>query len=132
VSESPPIIIRQSARYDIALRAHLAIAKPHASDVKFASAAGAKDGWIECDLIDISTGGVGLITRLFVPRRVLAKVRVFSDENCSSPVLECTCRIQRVIMTDRRPAYLLGTSFEGMTPAETESLERLFTRLNAE
>jgi hypothetical protein len=35
-------------------------------------------------------------------------------------------------MTDRRPAYLLGTSFEGMTPAETESLERLLTRLNAE
>ncbi|MFZ4574870.1 MAG: PilZ domain-containing protein [Phycisphaerales bacterium] len=130
MSSSPPIIIRQSARYDVVMRAQLSVSPEHAGIVRFSGASGSRDGWIECDLIDISTGGVGLITRLFVPRRLVARVRIFTSEESTEPALECGIRVQRVIMTDRRPAYLLGTCFEGVTDSEMQALQTLLARLN--
>lgn len=132
LSEQPPVIIRHSARHDLVMRAEVSIAPGQRALLKFASAAGARDGWLDADVLDVSSGGLGLVIRLFIPRRALARVRLFIDEAGKERVIECQVRVQRVIMTDRRPAYLLGTSFEGLTAAEIEGLDQLIERLNAD
>ncbi len=114
------------------MRAEISISPTQSSLVKFASAAGAREGWLEADVLDVSSGGLGLVTRLFIPRRALARVRLYTNDGGTESVLECQVRVQRVIMTDRRPAYLLGTSFESLTAAEIQALDQLLDRLNAD
>lgn len=92
---------------------------------RLASQAGAMDGWLEVDVVDLSHGGMGLISLVFLPRRTLLTVRVFSPQGDGAEILQCPVRIQRVCMTDRRPAYLLGTSFEQMSPERRSKLDEL-------
>jgi hypothetical protein len=132
LSDQPPVIIRQSTRHDVVLRALVAFSQSQDGKACFSSQAGARDGWTDADLLDISGGGLGLITRLFIPRRALIRVRLFESEEMVQPMIEVQARVQRVVMTDRRPAYLLGASIEGLTSQELEGLDRFLRRLNDE
>jgi len=130
MEESPPVIIRRSVRHDVSMRATLRVASEHTGSVRFTSAAGAKDGWIECDMVDLSSGGLGVMSGFLVPRRCVVLVRVFGLEAGAGPILEVPCRVQRICMTDRRPAYLIGTSFEAMSATAAEGVNALLTLLS--
>jgi hypothetical protein len=119
------IIIRQSARHDVCLRGLVRIAPESAGIVKFARASGAKDGWCEVDIVDLSSGGVGFISMLFLPRRTLLTLQVFGNVPEAPPLATFNCRIQRVCMTDRRPAYLIGAAVELPDAEARTGLERL-------
>ena len=125
--------IRRSQRHDVALPARFCIAPAHSALVRLSSGSGARDGWLDAGLVDLSSGGVGLVTSVFVPRRCLITVRVWGDNSPEAqsepPILEVGARVQRIVMTDRRPAYLLGTAFEGLTAEVVRSVEALLTRL---
>ncbi|MCB9846468.1 MAG: PilZ domain-containing protein [Phycisphaeraceae bacterium] len=116
--------IRRSVRNELYLPAKIAIAPEHRSLVRFAPSAGA-NGWIDADLLDFSPGGVGLITRVFVPRRCRIQIRVFDLADPSVQLLETTARVMRLVMTDGRPAYMLGTSFEDDDSHTSEGIERM-------
>ena len=121
--------VRRSARYEVALPGRVRIAAEHRSIVRFAPSSGARDGWIEVDLIDIGTGGVGLFSPIFLPRNADADLEILSHDESRSVLLACRSRVQRVIMTDRRPAYLLGLAFVGHSPETVKKISDLLAAL---
>ncbi len=124
--------IRRSQRHDVAMAARFSIAPVHAPLVRLSTGSGARDGWLDAGVVDISSGGVGLITPVFVPRRCLILVRLRADDSPEAPTLvEVGARVQRIVMTDRRPAYLLGTAFEGMNAETGRGIEALLARMES-
>jgi hypothetical protein len=126
------VIVRRSVRHDVVMRAAISIAPEHARHVKFGAAAGAREGWVDGDVVDFSAGGLGFVSGLFVPRKARIGVRVFSPVNPEDVLLTCIVRVQRVTMTDRRPAYLLGTSFENPPPEVGVQINDLLAILSGE
>ncbi len=121
------IIVRQSARHDVCLRGLARIAPESAGTVRLARASGAKDGWIEVDVVDLSSGGVGFVSMLFLPRRSVVTLRIFGNAPEAPALATVQCRIQRVCMTDRRPAYLIGAAIESTDDEARGGLEKLLT-----
>jgi hypothetical protein len=108
------IIFRKSARYDVSLPARVRVAEAHAGVVRFTAIAGVRQGWLPVDLVDFSSGGLGFLSSVFVPRRCILQIQIFGLEQgpAETALIDGVCRVQRVVMTDRRPAYLVGASFE--------------------
>lgn len=120
--------VRRSARYEVALPGRVRIAAEHRSIVRFAPSSGARDGWIPVDIIDVGTGGVGLFSPIFLPRNADADLEILGHQERGGVLLACRSRVQRVVMTDRRPAYLLGLAFVGQSP---ETVKKISDLLNA-
>jgi hypothetical protein len=122
-------IVRRSVRYDVSIRASISVLPEHGSLVRFAGAAGARDGWVDVDLVDFSSSGVGLMCGVFVPRRTLLMARLYSYGPDAKVIVEAPLRVQRVCMTDRRPGYLVGTSFADPAPKAIDQINRLLELL---
>ncbi|RMH14693.1 MAG: PilZ domain-containing protein [Planctomycetota bacterium] len=129
MGERGDMIVRRYARQDLVLPAIVSVAPEHQSLVRFAPSACERDGWIKATLTDISPGGLGLITEVFVPRMSILRVRVMELEG-DRHVLDVKVRTQRVMMTDRRPGYLLGAAFVDLTD-EQKTLVESITSLGA-
>lgn len=126
------VIVRTAVRHDVCLRGAVSVVQESGQGVRLSAAAGATDGWIEVDVVDISAGGIGLISTVFFPRRTLLTLRVFSPQAEGVEIFAANARIQRVCMTDRRPAYMLGTSFERLTAAQQAHLRAVLTTVGAD
>ncbi len=113
------LAVRQTQRHDVALKGRMAIAPDHAALVRLAQAAGGKDGWIDIDVMDVSVGGLALLSPVFLPRRVMTIVRILGTQ-AGEVMLETPATVQRVVMTDRRPMYLLGLL---VNPTESSSAQ---------
>jgi hypothetical protein len=122
-------MVRQSVRYDVSIRGSIAVDSEHAVHLRFGAAAGAKEGWVDLDIIDFSSNGIGMISSVFVPRKTVLLVRAYSYGPDSQLILEVPVRVQRVCMTDRRPAYLIGTSFADPGPEATRQINDLLNLL---
>lgn len=121
-----PLVLRRTARYDVALRARVTLAPEHAAWVKFSAGVTERQGGLEVDVVDISCGGAGLLSGVFIPRNCRLDIRIMGlgGEN-SEELVKVRAKVHRVIMTDRRPAYLIGTSFEHLTSEQTARLDWL-------
>jgi len=132
------ISIRKSARFEIVLPVRLKLSSKQAVRVAFRSdpepPSAAQDspdaGFIRGDLIDISRGGLGIMTPNFLPKGCRAEVRICAlDADISRPLLVSRVRVQRAFMTDSRPAYLLGAAFVDTDDVFEHDLQLLLTRL---
>lgn len=122
------IIFRKSARFDVSLPARVSVTEAHAGLVRFTASAGARQGWLPVDLVDFSAGGLGFLSGVFVPRRCILRIQIFGLERAGAePLIDGVCRAQRVVMTDRRPAYLVGASFEQPSALLEEQIARVLT-----
>lgn len=126
------MIVRRNTRYDVSIRAAMSVSEQHAGSVRFGPSAGGKDGWVECDCVDLSMGGLGLLTTVFVPRPTVVRVRLFNSSEACALVLECECVVRRVLMTDRRPAYHLGCSFGTLSDEQLRQVEALIASVATE
>lgn len=130
MSQDSGFIFRQTARMDLSLPARVSVAPEHAGVVRFTSFAGVREGWLDVDLVDFSSKGVGFMTSVFIPRRCLLSLRILSHGAEPKRVLvEGLARVQRVVMTDRRPGYLIGTSFEVMTSELHAQIEEVVRQI---
>jgi len=130
MADREELSIRRTVRHEVFLPARIAVAPEHAEIVRLASTSPGEPS-IEVDLIDFSAGGVGMISQTYLPRNCLIQVRVLSpDENQSEPLFEAIAQIQRIVMTDRRPAYLIGTSFIDLTPKQQEQIDAVLATLD--
>jgi c-di-GMP-binding flagellar brake protein YcgR len=120
--------VRRTERHDVALRGRFRIAESHAGIVRLAKASGVRDGAIETDVVDISGGGLGLLTPVFIPKRVHVRCQVLLP-NSDQTAFECTGIVSRVVMTDRRPMYLIGLTFDEMSDAARGRLTALLVEL---
>ena len=129
MSEQQHAIVRRSVRYDVSIRAAISVLPEHAGLVRFAGGSGARDGWVDVDLVDFSSSGVGLMSAVFIPRRTLLMARLYGPGGSTQVIVEAPLRVQRVCMTDRRPAYLIGTSFTDPPPESVDQINRLLALL---
>ncbi len=120
----PGVIVRRAKRFDVVLPASICVGEEHADLVRFGPRAGDRSGWIEGDLIDLGTAGAGFMSTTFIPRGAKVVLRLFDLGNRDGdPILELKGTLVRVVMTDRRPAYLLGIGFDqDNTPVHEEVL----------
>jgi len=129
---SRDLLVRRTARFDIVLPARVSVAPEHAELVKLSRGSGHKDGWISCNLLDLSAGGAGIVTPVFLPRKVRLRLEVFhTGAEGVDPVLTTGVIVQRVTMTDRRPAYLVGVSFDQSDEASQKSIRRFINELDS-
>lgn len=121
----PSLVVRKNVRHDVALRAAVSITGYCTDIVRLSPAANAPTGWLDLDCVDLSLGGVGFASPVFFPRQTKLKVKLFSPSESNKVILECVCVVRRVIMTDGRPAYHLGTSFDDMSEEMRLKAEQL-------
>lgn len=120
------LTVRRTVRYELKLRAVLDIASEHSGQVRMSVGGMASSEGIDLEMIDFSEGGVGLMSDIFLPRGCLGRVRVFEGVGKEETVvLDAKVRIRRVIMSDPKPAYFLGTAFVDPGPRHQEQLECL-------
>ncbi len=122
------LMVRRHERHELVLPAILSVAPEHQSLVRFNPSICERDGWIPATLADISPGGLGLVTSVFIPRMSLMRVRVMRGQD-ERQVLDVKVRLQRVTMTDRRPAYLLGTAFVELNDEQKSVIQAITAEL---
>lgn len=122
-------MVRRHERHELVLPAILSVAPEHQAMVRFNPSICERDGWIRATLTDISPGGLGLITGVFIPRMSLMRVRIMRGQD-ERQVLDVKVRLQRICMTDRRPAYLLGTAFVELSDEQKSVIQSITAELD--
>ena len=117
--------VRQHVRRQCRIDARARLDGPGASQVALARSITDAGRWFSVRVVDISEGGLGLESPVFLPRACTLLVRTTptsQDDNCQVPF---ECRIQRVTMIDRTPLYYLGLSFVGDLRAQAQAACRV-------
>ena len=94
----PGVIVRRAQRFDVVLPASVRVGDEHAEVVRFGPRAGDRAGWAEGDLMD------------------------------NEPLIEVPGRVVRVVMTDRRPAYLIGVGFDSLEEGDVAAVRSIVER----
>lgn len=129
MDEDVPVMVRRSVRVDVMLQGRASVAPAHAQRVRLSTSAPHRDGQVEVDVVDLSTNGAGFISPAFFPKRTLLKLVVHGPDPAAPPLLTAVGRVQRAVMTDRRPAYMHGLAFEDLTAEQGAALDALIGRL---
>ena len=126
------LLVRRTTRHDVALKGRMWLAPEHAGTIKYSTVALGKDGGVDIDVVDFSAGGLGVLSKVFIPRRALLRIRVESPAANVPPLLEALVRVNRVTMTDRRPAYLVGTAYEQLTEQQMSQVDHVLTLISGD
>jgi hypothetical protein len=109
------LAVREHERFRSDIGALVAVGPAGEGAVRVARSALGRSGAVDARLVDFSRGGVGLVTRVFLPLGcpVLVRVPGIAPGVCPAQI---AMRIRRAVMQDRRPSYYLGLSFEAPGP----------------
>lgn len=123
------LVVRRHERRACKLAGTVCIAPEHARTVKLARTVGDGTGSIAATIVDVSIGGTGLETQVFIPRgtSVVVAVRIGPEGN----LVEIPSRVQRVTMTSREPRYYLGLSYAGGPSERSGTLGLLIESVHA-
>jgi hypothetical protein len=113
------LVVRQFERVRCALRGLARIAPEHERLITLSAKAldatdGGAAGGMTGTIVDLSRGGLGIRTKVFIPKQTRLIVQITDPTlggTSDSPVLTAEVRVMRVIMVDRTPTYELGTAF---------------------
>jgi hypothetical protein len=111
-SGTEQLVVRQHERHLCRVACSLRMGEQGAEQVALARSVGDGAGRVEATIVDCSRGGLGLESRVFLPRGSRMLVRIGTPEGGA----ELSVRVQRATMTDRTPTYYLGVSFAGSGP----------------
>lgn len=113
--------IRQHERCEIELPVEFVVCDEHRSQVRFGSVSSVVDnGALRGTSIDISPGGLALVSRQFVPRRCEGVIRLFDPtpvgtRDDGTPILQIVfeqlAKVRQIRMLSREPTYFVGVSF---------------------
>lgn len=126
------LIIRRNERHEVSLPARARVSFSHADKVKFSKGAGGQDGWMDVHLIDFSDSGLGMVSTRFFPRGSVIDVVVPDPAGGDEAMIQCSIRVMRVQMTDRRPAYMVGGLFNEPEERLIQQIDELLDRLTGE
>ncbi len=135
MSQITGLTVRQHEREDVELNVEFAVTKEHREQVRFSSMSTAVKSHVTRGVaVDLSSGGMGLICRQFVPRMCVGSVRVFDPNPVGtagdgSPIheviFEHRVKVRRVIMETHDPTYAIGVAFVDPEPDIEQRIERL-------
>jgi hypothetical protein len=121
------LVVRQHERLRCALTAEATIAPEHIGPITLSPLAADASGNFNPVVVDVSRGGIGLRTKVFLPKQARICVTI-TDPAIGTPI-STTVRVQRVIMTDRAPTYELGTAFVDPSPGLLQTIAAAIARL---
>jgi hypothetical protein len=120
------IASRLHERYELILPVRFSVLPEHADKVTYT---GGADNETDADLLDIARSGAAFIASVYIPRMASILIRLYElDDAGGAPLLAGRARVQRVAMTDARPAYLIGAQFTDDSDAFATDMERLISR----
>lgn len=131
---SDNLVVRQHERHACAFDVSLASRTENVVLAQAVGVGGVRGATVSLSaaLVDLSLGGLGLQSEVYLPKRSQVLVRLELPERVveagESPTLEALVSVQRAVMSDRRPSYYLGTAFvdpQGVGRAFSERLLRL-------
>ncbi len=125
------LIVRRSVRFEVSMPARVRVASHHAEVLNFVKGVCDENRWINIDLIDFGSGGLGFIAPVYLPRNAHLEVQVPDFQNPAGRILlECCLCVERIQMTDRRPAYQVGCSFQDLKESEVTQIDVMIDRLS--
>ncbi len=144
MSRKSGLRVRQHQRRGIGLPVEFVVCEEHRSQEKFSgSSTAADDHTIRGVSLDISPGGIGFSSALFLPRSCEGTLRVFDPIPARSgvdgpPVHEIAfaqrVKVRRVRMIGPEPTYFIGVSFadpEGIDPEIANRMLLLQSQLSS-
>jgi hypothetical protein len=141
VSQISGLTVRQHEREGIEVPVEFTIDPDHSTQVCFSpSSCASGPQTFRCKGTDISSGGMGLQTRIFLPRGCEGTVRAFAPgsnqggDTGGEPelLLEHRVKIRRVTLVGRDPVYSIGCAFIDPTAELDRQINNLFNRIQGE
>ena len=105
----------------------MTVAPEHVEKVVLARGQLGAGGRLAVDVLDVSLGGIGLRSRVFLPRN--ARLIVYVCPPGVADAQEWLVVVQRSQMTDRKPTYYLGTALITQNNASTSVAQTLIDAL---
>jgi hypothetical protein len=124
------LAVRRHERYLCDFPAQVDIAPASAAAIRLSQSAVGTNGRITASVCDCSYGGLGLKCPVFLPLTAHLKVRL-TIPGGSGKSMDAELRIQRVVMTDRKPTYYLGGAFGDMNDQQQKTVAELMAALKA-
>ncbi|MEX2219216.1 MAG: PilZ domain-containing protein [Phycisphaerales bacterium] len=115
--------VRQHERHSCDAPVRVYVAQAHAEAVKLASIGA--DG-PATRIVDYSNGGLGLRSSVYLPLTCMLRLRVGM---AAGGHLEVDVKVQRVVMSDRKPTFYVGTAFETGTPEHQKTVAAVLAAL---
>lgn len=128
IPKTDNLVVRQHERLNCALSAEATIAPEHQGPIVLSPLAADNTGKFSPIVVDISRGGIGLKSKVFLPKQAHLNVTI-TDPVVGTPI-SATVRVQRVIMTDRTPTYELGTAFVDPSAALLQAVAAAVAKIN--
>lgn len=127
MAEVSGLKIRQFERKDLQVNGNACPHAESASVLSFSPDSGIGASGFPILVTDLSEGGLGFRSGVFVPRRCLLQLRLNLPGEAPT---EFAVRIQRVTMIDRTPTYALGAAFVLQDRPESERIARLVDQIS--
>lgn len=122
MSTGEGLTVRRTERQEIALPCELSVAPAHAMRVNFTAKIASADSKIEATVVDASCGGLGVMCPAYFPKGALVELSFANRESSRNRAVESLFRVQRIVMADRSPRYLLGLAYADI---DSESADRM-------
>jgi hypothetical protein len=130
ITPADSLIVRQFERVRCALPAESSITTEHSKTVVLSAMAADGNGTFPVTVVDISKGGLGLKSTVFIPKLARLSVIIADPQGREAATL-VNIRIQRVVMIDRTPTYELGGPFLDPTPQLASQIAALINRVGS-
>lgn len=111
------LTVRQHERATLGLRAEFEVADHHRDQVRFNPATSGTGAFVVmATALDVSPGGIGLRSPLFVPRNCEGVVRVLAPGTGNDIIFEHDVKVRRARLDGSDEGYFLGTAFLKASP----------------
>jgi hypothetical protein len=124
------LVVRQHERRSCRLEAGLRVAAEHTHVVALSRSVGDGTGSISATVVDVSNGGAGVETAVFLPRGTSVNLTVRTGSG--SETIELPSRVQRVTMISREPRYYMGLAYAGDQASRSRTIGLLLERTQSE
>ena len=141
MAQTSGLTVRQHQRKSLALRVEFVICEAHRDQVRFSPMSSASEAHVTCGTAtDISTGGLGILCRQFVPRMCEGSIRIYDPSPVDtatdgSPIhdvfFEHPVKVRRVTLGSHEPTYALGLAFVDMSADIEQRVGRVLAMVNA-
>jgi hypothetical protein len=121
------LAVRRHERYLCDFAASITVAGPA---VTLAKAALGHQGRLQGRLVDVSRGGMGLSTHVYLPSSCRITISAtIPDGSGKERTITAEARVHRSAMTDRKPTYYIGAAFDGEDAARDAAVEKFIQLL---
>lgn len=126
------LIVRGTDRFEVRWPGRVRVGPEHERAVRLTRTAGAGGGAVPVEVFDISKGGLGFRTGVYLPKLTALHLEAFEgalDEG--EPVLQLTVCVRRVQMVSAEPTYTIGVSLTDPHGTGADQVRGVLARLAA-